>query len=76
MESMAAPEVVAKGADYLALRIRKVAEEHKVPLVENRDLARTLYRTVEIGDEVPLQLYRAVAQILAYVYKLKKNSYH
>jgi flagellar biosynthetic protein FlhB len=75
METMAAPEVVAKGADHLALRIRKVATEHKVPIVENRELARTLYRTVEIGDEVPLQLYRAVAQILAYVYKLKKNTY-
>jgi flagellar biosynthetic protein FlhB len=76
MATMAAPEVVAKGADYIALRIRKVAEEHKVPIIEDRELARTLYRTVEIGDEIPLLLYRAVAQILAYVFKLKKSRYH
>lgn len=76
MEVMAAPEVVAKGCDLLAQRIKKVAEEHNVPLIENVELARALYQTVEIGEEVPVQLYRAVAQILAYVYKLKKARWH
>jgi len=76
MEVMAAPEVVAKGCDLLAQRIKKVAAEHNVPLVEDVQLARALYQTVEIGDEVPVQLYRAVAQILAYVYKLKKARWH
>jgi flagellar biosynthesis protein FlhB len=75
MDTMAAPQVTAKGQDYLALRIRREAEEHRVPLVEDVDLARALYRTVEIGEEVPVQLYRAVAQILAHVYKLKKLTY-
>lgn len=75
MKTMAAPQVVAKGQDFLALRIREVARHHKIPLVENPELARALYKTVEIGDEVPVQLYRAVAQILAYVYKLKQKMY-
>ena len=76
MATMAAPEVVAKGCDHVAQRIKQVAEEHRVPMVEDVELARALYRTVEIGDEVPVQLYRAVAQILAYVFKLKKLRWH
>ncbi len=76
MEVMAAPEVVAKGCDLVAQRIKKIAVEHKVPLVEDVQLARALYQAVEIGEEVPVQLYRAVAQILAYVYKLKKTQWH
>jgi flagellar biosynthesis protein FlhB len=75
MDSMAAPQVTAKGQDYLALRIRREAEENRVPVIEDVELARTLYRTVEIGDEVPVELYRAVAQILAHVYKLGKLTY-
>ncbi len=75
MDSMAAPQVTAKGQDYLALRIRREAEENRVPVIEDVELARTLYRTVEIGDEVPVELYRAVAQILAHVYKLRKLTY-
>ncbi len=75
LATMAAPQVVAKGQDRLALRIRELAAEHKVPLVENPELARALYKTTEVGDEVPVELYRAVAQILAYVYKLRKLQY-
>lgn len=75
MAIMSAPQVVAKGQDYLALRIRAVAEENRVPIVEERELARALYRSAEIGEEVPVDLYRAVAQILAYVYKLKKTTW-
>lgn len=70
-EEMTAPQVVAKGADYIALRIREIATENDVPLVENKPLARTLYRSTEIGDFIPEELYRAVAEVLAYVYRLK-----
>jgi len=65
----AAPKVVAKGQDELAAKIREVALEHNVPLVENKPLARTLYRAVEIGSEIPADLYEAVAQVLAFVYR-------
>lgn len=72
-ETMVAPAVVAKGADHLALRIREIAKEHDIPMVENVVLARTLYKTVKTGDGVPRTLYRAVAEILAFVYKLRRR---
>jgi flagellar biosynthetic protein FlhB len=68
---MAAPKVVAKGADALALRIREIAREHGVPIVENQPVARALYK-IELEHFVPEELYKAVAEILAYVYGLKK----
>jgi len=70
--TMDAPRIVAKGADHLAMRIREVAREHGVPLVENVPVARTLYK-VELGKEVPEEMFRAVAEILAYVYSLKRS---
>ena len=70
LDSMATPVVVAKGRNYLALRIRQRAVEHQVPIVENPPLAQALYSSVEVGQEIPAHLYRAVAEILAYVYKL------
>jgi flagellar biosynthetic protein FlhB len=70
---MAAPRVVAKGADFLAQRIKKIAAEAGVPLVENVPLARTLYKTVKINQGIPRVLYQAVAEVLAYVYKLKNR---
>jgi flagellar biosynthesis protein FlhB len=70
MEGMAAPRVVAKGKNYLALRIRQKAVENQVPLVENPPLAQALYKSVEVGQEIPAHLYRAVAEILAYIFKL------
>jgi flagellar biosynthetic protein FlhB len=70
VDSMAAPLVVAKGKNYLALRIRQKATEHQVPIVENPPLARALYQAVDVGQEIPPHLYRAVAEILAYIYKL------
>ena len=70
VETMAAPLVIAKGRNYLALRIRQRALEHQVPIVENPPLARALYQSVEVGQEIPPHLYRAVAEILAYIYKL------
>lgn len=69
---MDAPAVVAKGVSGVALRIRAVAGEHNVPIVENPPLARALYRLVEIDDPIPPQLYLAVAEVLAYVYGLKR----
>ena len=68
---MNAPLVLAKGADQLARRIRETAMEHDVPLVERADLARALYRTAEVGQVVPADLYQSVAEVLAYVYRLK-----
>jgi flagellar biosynthetic protein FlhB len=67
----AAPVVVAKGLDLIALRIRAIAEEHGIAIVENPPLARTLYRSAEIGTEIPEDLYRTVAEILAYIYSLR-----
>lgn len=69
--SMRAPKVVAKGVDELALRIREIAETHRVPLVEAPPLARVLYRDGEIGQEIPMKLYAAVAHVLSYVYQLR-----
>lgn len=65
-----APKVVAKGKNYLALRIRQKAIEHQVPIIENPPLAQALYKSVEVGQEIPSNLYRAVAEILAYLYRL------
>lgn len=66
-----APRVLAKGGDFLAERIKKIAREHGIPTVENKPLARTLYKHVKVGQMIPRSLYQAVAEILAYVYKIK-----
>ncbi|MDY3855249.1 MAG: flagellar biosynthesis protein FlhB [Butyribacter sp.] len=68
-----APVVIAKGADYLAERIKNVAREHDIEIVENKPLARMLYHNVELGDQIPPELYQMVAEVLAYVYGLKNN---
>jgi flagellar biosynthetic protein FlhB len=69
-DTMHAPRVVAKGADFLALRIREIAVEHGVPILERKPLARALYQTVDVGKEIPEEFYAAIAEILAYVYEL------
>lgn len=69
-ETMNAPKVVAKGADLMAQRIRQTAIEYRIPIVERKPLARALYKEVAIGQEIPPHLYKAVAEILAYVYEL------
>jgi flagellar biosynthetic protein FlhB len=71
---MRAPRVVAKGQDAMAHRIREIAIESNVPLVERPPLARALYRMCDVGDEIPEQFYSAVAEILAYVYQLAKQA--
>ena len=70
LEGVSAPRVVAKGRDYLALRIRQRAIDLQIPIVENKPLAQALYKSVEVGQEIPPHLYRAVAEILAYIYRL------
>lgn len=70
-EAMAAPKLVAKGADLVALRIRELAKEHDVPIVENPPLARALHAHVELDHEIPAEHYRAVAEIISYVMKIK-----
>lgn len=68
--TMNAPRVVAKGADFLALKIREIAAEHGIPIIERPPLARALYKMCEVGQEIPEQFYSAVAEILAYVFEL------
>lgn len=69
-ETMPAPVIVAKGKNYLALRIRQIALDNQVPLVENPPLARGLYAAADVGQEIPPHLYKAVAEILAYIFRL------
>jgi len=71
MGDKGAPRVVAKGADLIAQKIREIAEEHDVPLVSNPPLARALYANVELDGEIPEEHYRAVAEIISYVFRLK-----
>lgn len=71
---MPAPKVVAKGADLIAQRIIEIAREHRIPVVPNPPLARALYRSVEVGEPVPSSLYQAVAEILAYVFSVRRRS--
>lgn len=69
---MAAPVVVAKGQDHMAARIREIARKHEVPIVENVSLARALFKAVDIGDAIPADLFGAVAEVLAYLVRLKR----
>jgi flagellar biosynthetic protein FlhB len=71
-DSMMAPRVLAKGRDHLAARIREEARRHEVPIVENKPLAQALYKTVEIGETIPAQLFAAVAEVLAYLVRIKQ----
>ncbi|KAF0133331.1 MAG: flagellar biosynthetic protein FlhB [Candidatus Saganbacteria bacterium] len=68
-----APKVLAKGQRLHAEEIKKIAEEHNVPIIENKPLAQSIYHTTAVGQEIPRELYKAAAEILAYVYKLKKS---
>jgi flagellar biosynthetic protein FlhB len=70
METMAAPRVIAKGKNCLALRIRQIAADHEMPIVENQPLAQALYKSADVGQEIPAHLYRAVAEVLAYIFRV------
>jgi flagellar biosynthesis protein FlhB len=72
-DTMIAPLVVAKGKNYVALRIRQIAIDNQVPLIENPPLAQGLYKAVDIGQEIPPHLYKAVAEILAYIFRLMQH---
>lgn len=74
MDVMAAPRVVAKGMDAVALKIREVATENDVPLVENRPLARALFDNAEIDEEIPEEYFKAVAEVISYVFKMNKSN--
>ena len=74
-DTMAAPKLVAKGAGYMAQRIRRIALDAGVPIVEKKPLARALYKSCEIGDSVPPELYKAVAEVLAYVFELNDKGF-
>ena len=71
--TMSSPQVIAKGIDFIALKIREIARDHDVPIVENVPLARNLYKTVKLGGLIPRDLYKAVAEVLSFVYKRKKK---
>ncbi len=72
-QGMKAPVVVAKGQDFLALKLREVAKEKEIPIVEDKPLARTLYKMLKVGQEIPETLYKAVSEVIAYVYRLKNG---
>ena len=73
-DKMRAPKVVAKGSDFLALRIRQIAQLNDVPIIERKPLARALYANVEVGQEVPSEHYAAVAEVLAFVYRVSRRA--
>jgi flagellar biosynthetic protein FlhB len=75
-KTMRAPRIVAKGARYNALRIRELAARHQIPMVENKPLARLMYRYGRVGAEIPAQLYAAVAEVLAWVYRTNRYRYY
>jgi flagellar biosynthetic protein FlhB len=68
-----APTLVAKGLDHLAEKIKEIAREHNIPIRENKPLARALYKSVEVGDTIPMELYQAVATILAQLDKFRRK---
>jgi flagellar biosynthetic protein FlhB len=74
LENMRAPTVIAKGARLLAERIKQIAAENRVPVVENKTLAQLLYKSVELGQEIPENLYQVVAEVLAYVYQIDSRA--
>lgn len=72
-ETMVAPTLIAKGARLIAERIKEAARNAAIPIIENKPLAQTIYKTIDVGQEIPPKLYQAVAEILAYVYKLNRE---
>ena len=73
VQKMGAPVVVAKGQDLIALKIRELAKEHNIPIVENPPLTRAIFKQVDLGREIPADLYEAVAEVMAFVYQINQN---
>lgn len=71
--TMAAPQLVAKGAGVIAEKIKEIARQHNIPVMENKPLARTIFKSMKIGQTIPRELFTAIAQVLSYVYKLKRK---
>lgn len=71
---MHAPKLIAKGVDFLAMRMRQLARRHNIPIIENRALAQTLYATVEIDEEIPPIHYRAVAEIISFIMRASSKT--
>ncbi len=74
-KEMIAPRLVAKGADFMAEKIKAIAKENNVPIVENKPLARTIFKTLKIGQVIPRELYAAVAEVLSYIYRLRRQRF-
>lgn len=72
-ENLPAPQLVAKGADFMAEKIKEIAREHNIPIVENKPLARAIFKTMKIGQVIPRELFVAVAEVLSYIYRLKRK---
>jgi flagellar biosynthetic protein FlhB len=67
--------VIAKGQDLIAFKIREIAKEHDIIIVENKPLARTLYKTVKVGQEVPPSLYQSIIEVIRYIYQMRGKNY-
>ncbi len=74
-DTMSVPRVLAKGQGYMAAMIRQIAAEHGIPIVERKPLAQAIYKTVEVGQEIPREFYKAIAEVLAYVYEITRRGY-
>ena len=71
--NLPAPQLIAKGGDLIAEKIKEIAKENNIPVVENKPLARTIFKTMKLGQVIPKELFVAVAEVLSYVYKLKRK---
>jgi flagellar biosynthetic protein FlhB len=72
-DNLPAPQIVAMGADLIAEKIKEIARENNIPIVENKPLARTIFKTLKIGQVIPRELFVAVAEVLSYVYRLRRK---
>ncbi|MNL20929.1 Flagellar biosynthetic protein FlhB [compost metagenome] len=72
-DNLPAPQLIAMGADNIAEKIKELARQHNIPIVENKPLARTIFKTMKIGQVIPRELFVAVAEVLSYVYRLRRK---